>query len=82
MKAELIEEPVERVSWEEVVKAIREMKMEKAAEPSEVSAEMFCFDLYVRSKTIWCGKTKNMAFYIVKRTKSKESTDHHISLCN
>ena len=32
--------PVERVSREEVVKAIKEMKVGKAAGPSEVSAEM------------------------------------------
>ena len=36
MKAELVEGPVERVSREEVVKAIREMKVGKAAGPSEV----------------------------------------------
>ena len=35
-----MEGPVERVSREEVVKAIREMKVEKAAGPSEVNAEM------------------------------------------
>ena len=40
VKAELVEGPVERVSREEVVKAIREMKVGKAAGPSEVSAEM------------------------------------------
>ena len=34
------EEPVERVSQEEVVKAMREMKAGKTAEPSEVSVEM------------------------------------------
>ena len=40
VKAELVEGPVERISREEVVKAIKEMKVEKAGEPSEVSAEM------------------------------------------
>ena len=40
MKAELVEGPVERVGWEEVVKAMREMKAGKAAGPSEVSIEM------------------------------------------
>ena len=40
VKAELVEGPVERVSREEVVKAIREMKVGKAAGTSEVSAEM------------------------------------------
>ena len=40
VKAELVEGPVERVSREEVVKAIREMKVGKAAGPSEVSVEM------------------------------------------
>ena len=40
VKAELMEAPAERVSWEEVLKAIREMKVGKAAGPSEVSAEM------------------------------------------
>ena len=39
-KAVLVEGPVERVSREEVVKAIREMKAGKAAGPSEVSVEM------------------------------------------
>ena len=40
VKAELVEGPVERLSREEVVKAIREMKAGKAAEPLEVSVEM------------------------------------------
>ena len=42
VKAELVEGPVERVSREEVVKAIREMKAGKAAGPSEseVSVDM------------------------------------------
>ena len=40
IQAELVEGPVERVSQEEVVKAIREIKVGKAAGPSEVSAEM------------------------------------------
>ena len=40
VKAELVEGTVERVSREEVVKAIREMKAGKAAGPSEVSVEM------------------------------------------
>ena len=35
-----MEGPVERVSGEELVKAIREMKVGKAAGPSEVSVEM------------------------------------------
>ena len=39
LKAELVEGPVESVSWEEVVKAIKEMKAGKAAGPSEVSVE-------------------------------------------
>ena len=39
-EAELVEGPVERVSWKEVLKAIREMKAGKAAGPSEVSVEM------------------------------------------
>ena len=34
VKAELVEGSVERVSWEEVVKAIRKMKAGKAARPS------------------------------------------------
>ena len=37
VKAELVEGQVKRVSREEVVKAIREMKAGKAAFPSEVS---------------------------------------------
>ena len=40
MKAELVKRPVERVNQEEVVKAIREMKVEKVAGASEVSVEM------------------------------------------
>ena len=40
MKAELVEGPVERVSREEEVKAIREMKAGKAAGPSDLSVEM------------------------------------------
>ena len=39
MKAELVEGPVKRVSREEVVKAIREMKVGRAAGSLEVSAE-------------------------------------------
>ena len=39
MKAELVEVPVERVSREEVMKSIREMKAGKAAGPSGVSIE-------------------------------------------
>ena len=39
-KVELVEGPVDRVSREEVVKAIREMKAGKAAGPSEVRVEM------------------------------------------
>ena len=35
-----MEGPVERVSGEELVKAIREMKVGKAVGPSEVSVEM------------------------------------------
>ena len=38
LKGELVEGPVERVSREEVLKAIREMKVGKTAGPSEVSA--------------------------------------------
>ena len=37
VKAEMVEGPVERVSREEVVKVIREIKAGKAAGPSEVS---------------------------------------------
>ena len=40
VEADLVEGPVERVSREEVVKAIGEMKIGKAAGPSEVSVEM------------------------------------------
>ena len=40
VKAELLEGLVERVSQEEVVKAIREMKVGKAAGPSKVIVEM------------------------------------------
>ena len=40
VKAEMVEGPVEKVSREEVVKAMREMKVGKAAGPSEVSGEM------------------------------------------
>ena len=40
VKVELVEGPVERVSREEVVKVIREMKVGKAAGPLEVSVEM------------------------------------------
>ena len=40
VKADLVEGPVERVSREEVVKALGEMKAGKAAGPSEVSVEM------------------------------------------
>ena len=35
-----MEVPVERVSWEEVLKALGKMKAGKAAGPSEVSVEM------------------------------------------
>ena len=40
MKAELVGGPVDRVSREEVVKAIREMKVGKTAAPSELSVEI------------------------------------------
>ena len=40
VEADLLEGPVERVSREEVVKAIRKMKAGKAAGPSQVSVEM------------------------------------------
>ena len=40
MQADLVEGPVERVSREEVVKALGKMKAGKAAGPSEVSVEM------------------------------------------
>ena len=40
MQADLVEGPVERVSREEVVKALGKMKTGKAARPSEVSVEM------------------------------------------
>ena len=40
VKAQLVEGPVERVSREEVVKAIREMKAGKATGPLEVTVEM------------------------------------------
>ena len=40
VKEEMVEGPVERVSREEVVKEIREMKAGKAAGPLEVSVEM------------------------------------------
>ena len=40
MQADLVEGPVERVSQEEVVKALGKMKAGKAAGPSEVSAEI------------------------------------------
>ena len=40
VEADLVEGPVERVSREEVVKALGKMKAGKAAGPSEVSVEM------------------------------------------
>ena len=40
VEEDLVEGPVERVSWEEVVKVMGEMKAGKAAGPSEVSVEM------------------------------------------
>ena len=40
MKAELVEGLVERVSREEMVRAIREMKVGKVAGPLQVSVEM------------------------------------------
>ena len=43
-----MEGPVERVSREEVVKAIREMKAGKAAGPLEVSAEMIAVSGKIR----------------------------------
>ena len=43
-----MEGPVERVSQEEVVKAIRELKMGKAAGPLEVSAEMIVASWEIR----------------------------------
>ena len=43
-----MEGPVERVSQEEVVKAIREMKARKAAGTSEVSVEMIAVSGEIR----------------------------------
>ena len=40
VEADLVEGPVERVSREEVVKALGKMKAGKAAGPSEVNVEM------------------------------------------
>ena len=40
VEADLVKGPVKRVSREEVVKAMREMKVEKAAGTSEVSVEI------------------------------------------
>ena len=40
MEADSVERPVERVSREEVVEAMGEMKAGKAAGPSKVSVEM------------------------------------------
>ena len=40
MQADLVEEPVERVSREEVVKALRKIRAGKAAGPSDVRVEM------------------------------------------
>ena len=40
MEVDLVEGPVERVIWEEVLKAVGEMLAGKAAGPSEVSVEM------------------------------------------
>ena len=40
VQADLVEGPVERVSREEVVKALGKMKVGKAAGPSEVSVEI------------------------------------------
>ena len=40
VEAELVEGPIERVSREEVEKALGKMKAGKAAGPSEVSVEM------------------------------------------
>ena len=48
VKAELVEGSVERVSREEVLKAIREMKVEKAAGPSEASVEMIVANEEIR----------------------------------
>ena len=39
LQADLVEGPVERVSWEEVVKALGKMKAGQAAGPSDVSVE-------------------------------------------
>ena len=50
VKAKLVEGTVERVSREEVVKAIREMKVGKAAGPSKV-----CFELIAASGEIRIG---------------------------
>ena len=43
VKAKLVEGPVESVSREEVVKAIREMMAGEAAGPSEVSCVRVCW---------------------------------------
>ena len=48
MKAEFVEGSVERVSREEVVKVIREMKVGKAAGPLEVSVEMIAASWEIR----------------------------------
>ena len=49
VQADLVEGPVERVSGEEVVKALRKMKAGKAAGPSELSAEMIAASEEIRT---------------------------------
>ena len=39
-EADMVEEPVERVTYEEVMKAMNEMKLGKAAGPSKVNMDM------------------------------------------
>ena len=40
VEADFVEGPVERISWEEEVKAMGKMKVGKATGPAEVSVEM------------------------------------------
>ena len=48
MQADLVEGPVERVSWEEVVKALGKMKAGRAPGPSEISVEMIAASEEIR----------------------------------
>ena len=54
-EADMVEGPVEEVTYEEVIKAMYKMKLGKAAGPSEVNMDNN------GERKVWCGSTNEAA---------------------